>query len=391
MEQHRPFHLQLKLERERRGWSQADLAKYVGKISVKTIRRWENGQSRPQPFYRQTFINLFGKSLEELGLVVQPDPADEMEDPPHKEDWGEAPRGHPFYGRGEEQAQLQNWMTQQHSRIIAVIGIGGIGKTALAAKAVVHVKDAFTAVFWRSLHNAPPLDLFLQQCLQFLFLQPQPLPTSSDDLLILLHHHLQNQRCLLVLDNFESLLQPGQSVGQYRDGYEPYGRLLRLLGETEHQSCLLLTSREKPREMASLEGKHSPVRSLRLEGVGEREGKEILQEKDLFGSEENWTELVRLYSGNPLALKLVAVSIQEVFAGAIETFLKDEEIVFGDINRLVDQQFHRLSTLEQEVLYWLAIEREAVPLEEIREDLTRPASKGIFVEVIASLLRRSLI
>ena len=92
-----------------------------------------------------------------------------------------------------------------------------------------------------------------------------------------------------------------------------------------------------------------------------------------------------------MALKLVSESIQEVFGGDIDSFLKDEEIVFGDINGLVDQQFHRLSILEQEVLYWLAIEREAVPLEVIRENSTRPVSKGIFFEVVASLQRRSMI
>src|SRR5262249_11108921 len=155
------------------------------------------------------------------------------------------------------------------------------------------------------------------------------------------------RRCLLILDNFESLLQPGQSGGDYREGYEQYGHLLQLLGEAEHQSCLLLTSREKPREMASLEGKTSPAHTPYLEGVGQIEGKKILQDKDLLGSDESLFELVRLYSGNPMALKLVSESIQEVFGGAIESFLQDKEIVFGDINRLVEQQFHRLSLLEQ--------------------------------------------
>ena len=92
MEQRLPFHQQLKLERERRGWSQADLAEHMGGISVKTIRRWENGKNLPQPYYRQKFSELFGKSLEELGLVGQSaQPERDSESPLHKEDWGEAP------------------------------------------------------------------------------------------------------------------------------------------------------------------------------------------------------------------------------------------------------------------------------------------------------------
>jgi WD40 repeat protein/transcriptional regulator with XRE-family HTH domain len=392
MEQSRPFHQQLKLERERRGWSQEDLAERIGKVSKKTVGRWEKGESLPQPYYRQKLTEHFGKSLEELGWGGPSAQLVEVsESPSPKEDWGEAPLGHAFYGREDEQAQLQGWIAHKRCRVVAVVGIGGIGKTSLAAATAIHVKEAFTAVFWRSLHNSPPLEHFLQQCLQFLFPQPQPLPARNDELLSLLLHHLQANRCLLILDNFESLLQPGQNAGYYREGYEPYGRLLQLLGETEHQSCLLLTSREKPREMASLEGRTSPARTLHIQGVGQVEGKEILQDRDIFGSDKSWTELVHLYSGNPLALKLVSESIEEVFGGAIESFLKDEEIAFGDINALVDEQFRRLSILEQEVLYWLAIEREAVPLEEIRDNFAHPVPKGIFVEVIASLRRRSLI
>jgi hypothetical protein len=49
-----------------------------------------------------------------------------------------------------------------------------------------------------------------------------------------------------------------------RAGYEGYGQLLRRVAETEHQSCLLLTSRERPIDLLSLEGSRVPVRTLRL-------------------------------------------------------------------------------------------------------------------------------
>ena len=111
MEQRLSFHQQLRLERERRGWSQANLAERMGDISVKTIRRWERGESLPQPYYRQKFIEVFGKSPEELDLIVQPE--QEVERSPHKEDWGEAPLGNPFYGREGEQARLQAWLTER--------------------------------------------------------------------------------------------------------------------------------------------------------------------------------------------------------------------------------------------------------------------------------------
>jgi hypothetical protein len=53
---------------------------------------------------------------------------------------------------------------------------------------------------------------------------------------------LQKQRCLLVLDNVETLLQAGSLEGRYREGYESYRLLIQRIAETPHQSCLLLTS-----------------------------------------------------------------------------------------------------------------------------------------------------
>jgi len=50
-----------------------------------------------------------------------------------------------------------------------------------------------------------------------------------------------------VLDNIESVLKEGSRAGQYREGYEEYGKLIQRVGEANHQSCFLLTSREKPK------------------------------------------------------------------------------------------------------------------------------------------------
>src|SRR6266516_4474599 len=105
-----------------------------------------------------------------------------------------------------------------------------------------------------------------------------------------------------------------------------------------------------------MEGKTLPVRSLHLQGIGYAEGQELLKEKDIFGSHEQWRELIDLYSGNPLALKLVSESITGIFEGNIAKFLAEGEFAFGDINDLLDQQFIRLSTREQEILFWLVIE-----------------------------------
>jgi transcriptional regulator with XRE-family HTH domain len=58
----------LKQQRELKGWSQAKLAEEVG-TTQKIISRWESGISKPQPYYREKLIELFGMNARELGLL----------------------------------------------------------------------------------------------------------------------------------------------------------------------------------------------------------------------------------------------------------------------------------------------------------------------------------
>ena len=56
------------------------------------------------------------------------------------------------------------------------------------------------------------------------------------------------------------------------------------------------------------------MRSLQLKGIGSAEGREILRVKGVLdGSEADWQTLVERYTGKPLALKMVATTIQELF------------------------------------------------------------------------------
>jgi WD40 repeat protein/transcriptional regulator with XRE-family HTH domain len=397
MDDRKHFPTLLKFERLNRGWSRATLATHVG-CDTRSIMRWERGIGRPRSDSLQKLCALFDKSVEEWGLLNEFEPdVEESEQTPdpiflYREEIEEAPGTAGFCGRLSETTQLQKWITTEHRQLITILGMGGMGKTTLAAYTMQQVCQDFTCVFWRSLKNAPPLTDVLRQCLQFLSLQQGlAIPENLTEQLKLLVRYLREQRCLLVLDNLEAILQPEERAGRYRAGYENYADLFQRLGEGKHQSCLLLTSREKPAELVRLEGQKASIRSLQLEGLPYADGLALLKDHSLQGSDEQWATLVQRYAGNPLALKLVAASIHELFGDQIEAFLLAEEYIFGDIDILLQQQFQRLSPQEQELLYWLAIEREALPLEAIRANLLGSSRSSMLLSTLESLGRRSLL
>lgn len=325
-------------------------------------------------------------------LVTSP----EADSPPQensRQDWGEAIDVEVFYGREAELATLNHWIGTDRCRVVGIFGGGGMGKTYLSLKLARQIRGQFESVIWRSLRNAPTLPTLLTDLIQFF--SPQALSTSAktvEQLISWLIDYFRSHRCLLILDNVETILLGGTYVGKYRAGYEPYGELLRRLGETIHQSSWVLTSREKPRDHALLEGASLPVRSLHLKGLGAAEGQKIFQSKGITLQVAAQTrQLIHTYAGNPLALKMVAATIQDLFDGNVAEFLSHDTALLGDIGELLDQHLERLSAPEKTILYWLAIAREPITIDELRQDIVPTLSPRVLLEALKSLGQRSLI
>ncbi|MFB2894540.1 NB-ARC domain-containing protein [Aerosakkonemataceae cyanobacterium BLCC-F50] len=311
--------------------------------------------------------------------------------------WGENIDVPIFYGRDYELDLLQKWIIDDRCRLIALLGMGGIGKTTLAVKLVERLQDQFDFFIWQSLRNAPPIEEVITHLIHVLSEQ-QTIATTFDAQLSQLMDYLRTSRCLLVFDNAEAILESRDTSslsnvqgGKYRDGYVEYGELFRRVGVERHNSCLLFTSREKPKKLDAYEGKNLPVRTLSLTGLDLQAVQAIATNNGCFcRSPSEWQHLMERYSGNPLALKIVSTTVQELFDGDISQFLVQETIAFGDIVALLDEQFNRLSELEKQVMYWLAINREWVAIAQLHSDMLT-LTQSQLLEALQSLGRSSLI
>lgn len=307
-------------------------------------------------------------------------------------DWGRAPDVSRFVGREPELAQFSRWLLGERRRLIGVFGLGGIGKTFLARRAAADAAAGFAATKWILLQDGPPLDEVLAECLHFFSgYRAGDLPASTAGRIDRLLAHFRQARYLLIFDKLEAIMRPGKPAGHFRAGYEAYGDLLQAVAEADHQSCLVVVSREKPRDMARWEGQPPAAASLRLQGIGVLTAQAILGDAGLTGSAEEWAALVAHYAGNPLMLQLTAGPIRDLYAGRLGAFLAEERFAFGDVNDLLDEHFGRLSAGEQDVMYWLAAERTALPVGDLEERLLPRQPIGEVRATLSSLLRRHLV
>ena len=319
--------------------------------------------------------------------------------------WGDAPDDSVFYGREAELAQLQQWFIQDQCRLVAVLGMAGMGKTALVVKLARHIQQDVESVVWLSLRHAPSLDEVLNQVTHILSgaastshngsspsgaLESGALESGAlESQMSHLIQYFRAHRCLLVLDGAESLLQSGRLAGVYREGYGDYGELFKRVGQEPHQSYVLITSQEKPSEISLLEGETSPVRSLSLNGLSESDATRLLTEKGLTGDTQKWTDLIRGYRGNPFMLKMVATTIRDVFDGNVTAFLKTT-LFTHDISDYIEDILERVSDIEEEILHQIALKQQSMSMDELITTLPNSSPQDL-IQALQSLKQRSLL
>ncbi|MEG3879991.1 NB-ARC domain-containing protein [Microcoleus sp. herbarium7] len=333
---------------------------HIGNISAESLHSPEASQSEPQD--QDKFNEKISNSEPKIYL-----------------DLGDAPEPNLFYNRTSELSTLENWISSR-TRLITILGLSGIGKTALTLQLIPQIQHEFDYIIWRSLHNAPPLASLQTDLIKFFFQQQETeLPYLID--------YLRSHRCLIILDDVQTIFSSGQLAGNYQPGYKNYGTFFKQITESSHNSCLILLSWEKPREIAALEGENRPCKSLQLNGLGAEAG-EIFREKGL-AEPEKWSELIDLYRGNPLWLNIVATMIQDLFGGSVSEFLSYDTLFLGDLESLLHQQCDRLFDSEKQVISWLA--SEAAPVEISKFSANLELSPSALLQAVQSLGRRLLI
>jgi transcriptional regulator with XRE-family HTH domain len=291
------------------------------------------------------------------------------------QDWGTVVNISAFYGRNKELTQLKSWILQDSCRLLGLFGMGGVGKTTLATQLAQQIHHQFDYIFWRSVPTVLSFDEMITDLLSLISNHQESKPKIHRVL-----HYLCTYRCLIILDDLETTLDTLNLN---------YSRFIQIIAETDHQSCLIFTSRNQPAQISLLQNWSSSVRSLRLLGSSEI-AFSLLQSKQLQGTDEQKYQLCDLYGNNPLKIKILVNTIINLFDSDIKKFLAQNTLLVNNhLHKLLEQQLNCLSVLEQQIMYYLAINSQ-ITITNLANKLPH-VSKPHFWQGIERLYSRCLI
>ncbi|TAF05893.1 MAG: AAA family ATPase [Nostocales cyanobacterium] len=290
-----------------------------------------------------------------------------------------------FYNRETELKTLSNWILNQKTPLISVLGLSGIGKTTLVKRFVDLNLQQFEVIIWRSLKFPKSLNLLIDDLLNVC---KQETKEVIDDKLKQLFDIFKDKKCLIILDNLENIFIHRQYAGQYKPEHQDYQTFLQMITGIEHQSSIILISQEKCQEMISLDSELYPSHCLELSGLGDA-ATEILKNQRLQ-DEEVWLNLIKLYEGHPRYLQYISILIKEVFQGEVAEFLKENNLILTeDIKSMFYLTWMRLSEVEKQMLLEVSQTKQPLSRDEIKK-LLSPSSTDV-INGIQSLNRRFLL
>lgn len=201
---------------------------------------------------------------------------------------GQPPNAFDFYGRKAELRELKQLALA--NRCVVLYGPAGVGKSTIVARLVdemaAELQPSFNYIVWKSVCYAPSLESLIDDLLKVLprsQVLEQDLQQSIQSKISLLIESLQQNRCLIVLDEAEAWLQGDRNKGFniYGEKYSQYGLFFRRLVEEFHCSCIVLTSQEPFKDIMKLQNSGRPAYSFKLAGLDILAAKAILGKHNL--------------------------------------------------------------------------------------------------------------
>ncbi len=296
-----------------------------------------------------------------------------------------------FIGRTYELKEIHGLLQNESCRLLTLLGTGGVGKTRIALKVAEECFEKYTHGVWfvalAPLSSAESITLAIASALKLSFY-------SSEDPGIQLLKYLKDKKMLLVMDNFEHLVEGAGLIGQ--------------IIQNAPMIKIVVTSRER---LNLRDEWIYDVKGMGFPGIEEIDGRETGNALELFASSASRvrrdfritgqnrltvTEICRLIDGLPLGIEIAAswlrtLNLEEIASEIgssfdfLESSLQDLPERHRSLEKVFEYSLQLLSPDEQKVLARLSV---------FRGGFTKEAAKevaGASVSMLSSLIDKSLI
>jgi len=303
-----------------------------------------------------------------------------------------------FVGREADIAAAKSLL--EHTRLLTLLGMGGLGKTRLGLRLAADVLHLYPDGVW-FVDLAPLRDdaLVVAEAAQVIGVKAEP----DRSMLQSICAHLKPRRALIVLDNCEHLLKPAAELANAVLKAAPFVRIIASSREALHlpgEQAYPVNPLPLPvRDARAAELLQSPAARLFIERAQ--------QQKPSFTADAAHApavaELVTRLEGIPLALELAAARVRVLTVNEINARLKDRyRILTGGarvlqerqqtLRALVDWSHDLLSEPEQVLFRRLGVFVGGFDLAAAEEICGfAPLEAGDILDLLGSLVEKSLV
>lgn len=372
---HEPTHRQLMRLLAQAGRRAAALAQYTLFCQIAEAELGVPPDETTTALYEQIRAGTLDQEIRRKEEILRP-----LSAPPQ---YNLPPQPTPFIGRETELAQIGNLLANLDCRLLTLLGVGGLGKTRLAIETATRQAGNFAdGVCFVALAPVGTADLVPVAIAQSLALQ-----TTSSDLQAQIAAYLGPRELLLVLDNFEHVLEAAETVAH--------------LLHSAPKVKALVTSRER---LYLLEEWLLPIAGLPVtEGAAGEAGQLFLRSAQRVrpdfvarGQEQAIAAICRQVEGMPLALELAAswvrvMPCEEIARQLVHnptiltTSLRNLPERHRSLRNLFDYSWRLLTLNEQSVLQRVSVFQGGWTLAEAE------AVAGATLPLLLSLVDKSLV
>ncbi len=331
---------------ERNGFlTQGDLAANLG-IVLSTVSNFINSRS--------VSISTFEQICEKLNLDKQEirKPINSDSDTSPKD--STSPQGFYAYddawvGREKLVAELSQKL-HGSCRLLLILGLTGIGKTALAERLAVQLQDWFSGDWKNKLRRAnfdyeDKATDFASVAARWLEEWGERLSAEDkkpEKLLQRLVKHLRENKVLVLIDSLEKLLTGNEDDGWGDFADEWWGKFfLSLLSAESCQSRLIITSQDLPVKLVDSRYKNFWHREV-LYGLNESEQEALFETTGLDINQDSpdrplLLRIGKAYKGHPLVLRVIIGDICESFDANVQAYWNDINSKIEDVEKAISE------------------------------------------------------